>query len=87
MGEKLTGAKMAEQLSDFVNMSTHDKKEFADTVTSEHRFLQQEMFNAMMKCIENWSTHHTSNYYDARNEYAVKASNAMIKGLKDAGLY
>lgn len=87
MGEKLTGAKMAEQFSDFVNMSTHDKEEFANTVCREHRFLQQEMFNAMLKCVENWSASETNGCYDARNEYAVRASSAMIQGLKDAGLY
>lgn len=84
---KLTGREMGEQFSDFVNVSTHDRQEFADTVTTEHRFLQQEMFMAMMKCIENWSEDHDKGSYDARNEYTVKASKAMIQGLKDAGLY
>lgn len=87
MGEKLTGTQMGEKFSDFVNMSTHDKDEFALTVTNEHRFLQQEMFNSMMKCVERWSDNHDNRHYDARNEYAVKASKAMIQGLKDAGMY
>lgn len=87
MGEKLTGRQMGEQFSNFVNMSTHDKDEFATTVCNEHRFLQQEMFNAFFKCVENWSASESRGYYDARNEYAVKASKAMIQGLKDAGLY
>lgn len=85
--EKLTGKQMGEQLSNFVNMSTHDKEEFAKTVNSEHRYLQQEMFNLMLKCIEGWREHETLGYYDARNEYAVTASKAMIQGLKDAGLW
>lgn len=82
-----TGEEMAIEFSDFVNVSTHDRQEFADQVTREHRYLQQEMFNAMLKCIENWADAKDSGYYDTRNEYAVKASKAMIEGLKQAGLY
>ena len=78
---------MAIEFSDFVNVSTHHRQEFADAVTNEHRFLQQEMFNAMFKCIENWEKAYNGGRYDARNEYAVKASKAMIEGLKEAGLY
>jgi DNA-binding SARP family transcriptional activator len=82
-----TGEEMAEQFAEFVNVMTHDRQEFADSVTSEHRYLQQEMFNAMLKCIENWAKAYDNDRYDARNEYAVKASYAMIEGLKKAGLY
>ena len=82
-----TGEEMAIELSDFVNVSTHDKQEFANQVTNEHRYLQQEMFNAMFKCIENWAEAKDNGRYDARNEYAVKASKAMIEGLKAKGLY
>jgi len=84
---KVDGQYAAIQFSEFVNVSTHDKQEFADTVTNEHRFLQQEMFNVMLKCIENWADNESSGRYDARNEYAVRASKAMINGLKEAGLY
>jgi uncharacterized protein YecE (DUF72 family) len=84
---KLTGEQMAKQFSDFVNVSIHDKNEFADVVTGEHRFLQQEMFNAMLKCIERWAEDGKDGYFDARNEYAVKASQAMIEGLKAKGLW
>ncbi|AYP68165.1 hypothetical protein PQE75_gp033 [Bacillus phage vB_BcoS-136] len=82
-----TGEEMAIEFSDFVNVSTNDKQEFANQVTNEHRYLQQEMFNAMMKCIENWAYAHDNGFYDARNEYAVKASKAMIEGLKEKGLW
>ena len=84
---RLTGEKMAEQFSDFVNVSTHDKEEFADAVTRQHRYLQQEMFNAMLKCIEGWAKLGEIGHYDARNEYAVKASRAMIRGLENEGLW
>lgn len=84
---KKTAQWMAEQFSEFVNVSTHDREEFANTVTNEHRYLQAEMFTAMLKCIEKWEKAYDNGRYDARNEYAVKASKAMIQGLKDAGLY
>lgn len=85
--EKMTGKELGEHFAEFVNVSIHDKEEFADTVTSEHRFLQQEMFNSMLKCVERWSDAFDSDNYDDRNRYAVKASKAMIQGMKDAGLY
>lgn len=85
--EKMTGKELGEHFAEFVNVSIHDKEEFADTVTNEHRFLQQEMFQSMLKCIERWSDAFEGGYYDERNRYAVKASKAMIQGMKDAGLY
>ena len=78
---------MAIEFSDFVNVSTNDRQEFANQVTNEHRFLQQEMFNAMLKCIENWADAYDNGQYDARNEYAVKASKAMMVGLEEKGLW
>lgn len=84
---KVTGKEMAEQFAGFVNVMTHDREEFAQGVTTEHRYLQAEMFTAMLKCVERWSNAYDDRNFDARNEYAVKASKAMIQGLKDAGLY
>lgn len=72
---------MAEHLSNFVNSGVHDKKAFAQAVTSDHRYLQQEMFNSMLKCIEGWSEASDSGQYDARNEFACKASKVMIEAV------
>lgn len=83
---RLNGKELAEQFSDFVN-SSHDKNEFADTVLREHRFLQQEMFLTMFKCIEGWAELDGTPYYDDRNKYAVIASKTMLEALKDAKLY
>lgn len=74
---------IAEKLSAFVNISTHDKDGFAVAVTNEHRFLQEEMFECMLKCMENWAKADDTGAYDARNQYAVKASKIMIKALKE----
>lgn len=82
-----SGKEMAKEFSGFVNVMTHDRDEFAEEVTKEHRFLQQEMFNAMIKCIELWAKAYDENRYDARNQYAVKASKAMIEALKEEKLY
>jgi hypothetical protein len=84
---KMTGKEMGRMFSDFVNVMAHDREEFAETVCTEHRYLQQEMFMAMLKCIDGWADTYDSGYYDARNEYAVKASKAMIEGLKTKGLW
>ena len=83
----VNGEEMAKQFSAFVNVSGHDGEAFANTVTNEHRFLQQEMFLTMMECIEKWAEAHDNNMYDARNEYTVKASKEIIKALKEKELY
>lgn len=77
---------MAEHFSNFVNVSTHDTDEFSNAVTSDHRFLQQEMFYSMLKCIEKWSAANDNKQFDARNEYTVKASKVMIQALIDNSL-
>jgi hypothetical protein len=84
---KMTGKEMGEMFSGFVNTSTHDREEFAETVCTEHRYLQQEMFMAMLKCIDGWADTEKTGYYDARNEYTVKASKVMIEALIEKGLY
>jgi hypothetical protein len=83
MMKRTTGQEMAEKFSAFVNITTHDKEGFAAAVATEHRFLQEEMFECMLACMENWAKAEETGVYDARNQYAVKASKIMIKALKE----
>ena len=54
--------------SNFVNNMGHDNKPFVDAVMSEHRTLQQQMFETMLACIAAWAK---QEHYDARNEFCV----------------
>lgn len=82
------GEEVAIEVSDFVNVAFgHEKVEFVDTVVREHRTLQQDMFKLFQGCIQEWALAHDNGNYDARNEYAVKASKVMIEALKEKGLY
>ena len=73
---------MAEQLSDFLNgASQKDKKDFVEQMMTEHRFLQQEVFNLMVDTMEAWSKLENTELYDARNKYAVETSAKIINLL------
>ena len=54
--------------SNFVNNMGHDNKPFVEAVMSEHRTLQQQMFETMLACIAAWAK---QEYFDARNEFTV----------------
>lgn len=82
MMKRATGEEMAQQFSNFVNVATHDKQGFVATVTTEHRFLQGEMFDCMLDCIQKWAEFKETGGYDDRNKYAVEASKIMIDALK-----
>lgn len=85
---RVTGLEMAESFSRFINSSLpSEREEFARTVVVDHRTLQQDSFLTFLKCIEVWSDCYDGNMFDARNEYAVKASKIMMQALKDEGMY
>ena len=66
-----------------INNNDWSKKDFASEVTLGHRYLQQEAFDAFMKCIEQWARMDGPGIYDDRNIYAVKASAYMMKCMED----
>lgn len=80
----IDGKELAELFMDLVNSMGSRSTDFSEVVIKEHRFLQQEAFNLFLACIQEWSK---QDHYDARNEYAVKASKTMFNALKEAGLY
>ena len=87
MGRK-TGREVGEMFSDFVNSGFHsEREEFAETIAYDHRTLQGDSFLTFLKCIEHWSNAYDSGDYDARNEYACKASKVMLDALKEKGLF
>ena len=85
---RTTGKEVAEKVSDFVNSAFGSERvDFVETVVSDHRTLQQDMFKMFLGCIQEWAVAHDNDRYDARNEYTVKASKVMMEALKKEGLY
>ena len=62
-------------LSNWVNAMGHDNRVFAEAIMLEHRTLQQQIFEAMLCCVDAWSktTHH-----DQRNEFTVTKSREIM---------
>lgn len=79
------GMEVAKELSDFVNNFTFDQQGFIDTITSEHRTLQQNIFRLFLGCIEEWAEMYDDGYYDARNEAICKISRQIIDMLEENG--
>lgn len=72
----------ARQFSDFVNGKCHGKKETAELLARDHRYLQQEMFKVMLEYIKILAANAESGYYDPRNKWACETSKHMLEGLK-----
>jgi len=71
-------------LSDCANRS-HSAKIFVEFMAQEHRTLQQQMTGLFLA----WMQHLASlndNYYDLRNEDAVKLSKVCIRAIDEAGM-
>lgn len=87
MTKRLSGKEVAQVVSDFANVAFEsEKQEFAETVTNEHRTLQEEMFTMFLGCLNEWSEK-KEYQIDARNQYTYKASKIMMQALKENGLF
>lgn len=75
----MKGSEMANALADFVNgAGLKVKKDFVDEMLRQHRTLQQESFDLMFQTMEAWANI-PENLYDARNKFAVEASQKITK--------
>ena len=80
--KSLSGKEVAEIFSDFINSaSLQAQKDFINSVVSDHRTLQSDMFSIFFSCLEEWSDFYRTGYYDARNEGVCKLSNTMINSI------
>ncbi len=66
--------------SAWVNCMGHDNQPFVDAIMSEHRTLQQQMFEVMLACIETWAK---QEHFDARNEYTIKKCREVMTLFPD----
>lgn len=76
--EREESKKLADHFSNFVNTMARHPEYFAECVVSEHRTLQQSMFNVFMACIKKWSE---QEHFDMRNEFTVKTSKKIMETL------
>jgi hypothetical protein len=75
---------VARRLAGGINDIGFDYEAFADSVTREHRTLQQQMFRAFLTCIAKWAEFLDSNT-DLRNEATVKYSRMIVELLDREG--
>ena len=69
--------------SNFVNGSMRSKKNVAEKMSLEHRYLQSEMFKVCMEYIVKLAENCERGYYDGRNEYACKTAKIIIDHLNE----
>lgn len=82
------GDKAAQRLLDFLNSATiMDRDDFVQSLTNDHRFLQQEAFKLFLSCIEEWALDYESGNYDDRNMYTSKSSSQIVKALRENDLF
>lgn len=68
-----SGQDMARAVANWVNgAGKEDFEEFAQTLSQEHRTLQQMAWQVMKRCIARWATAGDDKRYDLRNEQTVQ---------------
>ena len=76
----------AQNFSDYVNKCPNDFSVAAKKMASEHRYLQNEMFKVFIDYAKELNKSYLNNFYDARNEWAVRAANKVISALEEEKL-
>lgn len=79
--EKITGLKLADIMTDYVNAFSRDKgKEFIEGFTRQHRTLQQSSFRVILELIEYMATNDYQT--DLRNESSKKIAEKLMAGFR-----
>ena len=76
----LTGQELAKELSAYLNTFGRDHKEFIDTVLRDHPTMQQATIRLFLETIKAFSE---KNYFDGRNESAVKICKEITAAFGD----
>lgn len=78
--ERIKGEELGQMISEWQNMYPHDnEKGLIEKITDDHRYLQQEHFKFMLKCMRVWAERYAEGRYDARNRWACEKSAEIIK--------
>lgn len=76
------GYSVAKTLSDFVNVMTHDKEGFINTLLNDHRTLQNDLIMLIFSLFEGYTNNYNKGLYDDRNEYSYRLVAQIISQLK-----
>lgn len=77
------GVKAYNQLSDWLNGATDkEKREFINSINTEHRELQTQLCNLMVGCMYEWEKMGQTGRVDERNVYAVNVGTAVARTLR-----
>ena len=74
---------MAKILSEFVNGACSNYTAVADTMATEHRYLQQEMFKLFFEYAKTLAHNKALNRYDPRNKWACETATLIFEALKE----
>jgi hypothetical protein len=74
---------MGKILSDFVNGASSDYKKTAQTMATEHRYLQNEMFGLCLAYMRELAHNKALGHFDQRNEWACETATLCMQKLKD----
>lgn len=74
---------VAEMMSRFCNVMTHNKEEFIEEMSYEHRTLQQCFTNLCFAWIRKCAEKHDDGNFDARNEWSCKVSKQIVEKVED----
>ena len=77
----------ANKISELVNSTLFNPLEVGVELSTDHRYLVNEMFKTSLHFIAQLSRNFENGNYDGRNEYACKMSKAIIDALEKDGLY
>ena len=83
------GQKIAKDLSNALNSMTFDKeviKGFVDSMTQQHRTLQQSSMRAIYSLIQRWAVMAGEGQYDLRNEATVKFCQEIVSKCENNNL-
>lgn len=73
-------------ISDMVNSSDWKPMEVGVELTSDHPYLQQQLFEMMMHFIRQTAENYKRGWYDGRNSHASKCCKVMIEATDNADL-
>ena len=81
-GDETSDELFAREFGDFVNGKMSSPAKVAQSMAKEHRYLQMEMYRVCVNYFKVLAENYEKRVYDARNEWAVKASYIIVDYLK-----
>ena len=77
----------ASQISDIVNNTLFNPIEVGVELSTDHRYLVQEMFKMFLHFSGKLAMDYEKGFYDGRNEFACKCSKIIVDALKESDMY